>query len=375
MLTVRHLRGPEALQEVGEDVDGLAAALQLPVTARRRWLQSWIDTTPAWRPWVVVVTDDSGTLQAVAPLSVRRRAGVLEVVLAGHGPTDDARLPARTPEAADALARAIAGALPSRAPWRLRFSQLPESDPVVAALRQVLPRTEQVPGQGMPIAEVHGSNPDQHLSKNVRKALAKIRNRLRDRGLEPEFAWTTDAEGVGALLPELMRVHRERDLALGRRADHDDPAAAAFYREVLARHARAGELAVFTLRFDGDLAAYLVAFRDGRVLRIWDSRLAPRWADLSAGRVANTEVLRHVVRSDEYDALDWMRGEEPYKLQSATRVVPTVGLHAWSSAPVQKADQWSAAAVTAVRDRLRSSTAIRDAVHRVRRLRAARPGS
>ena len=365
-LSVRHLTGPDALTEIGAPFDALAAAESLPVTARRTWLQAWVDTHSAWEPWVVLAEAD-GELLAAAPLA-RRRAGLLQVVLLGHGPTDDARLPARTPEAAVAVAQAVAAELRRGGPWRMRFQQLPADDLVTAALVEALPAADVRPGQGMPLVETVGSDPDAYLSKNSKKALAKIRNRLRDRDLEPLLRWVTDADEVIALIPELMRVHRERDLALGRRPDHDDPASAAFYREVISRHARSGEIDLLTLRLDGDLAAYVCAFRDGRTLRSWDNRLAPRWADLSAGRLANTEALRHVVASEHYDALDWMRGEESYKLQTATRVVPTADLQAWSSPSLRRVEALASTTVERARTAVRGS-AVHRGVQRVRRLR------
>ena len=346
---VRHRHGRGALFDEAGRVDLLARDLDLPVTARRTWLQAWADTTPRWEPWLVLVEDEAGALLAVAPLARRRTRALLDVVLLGHGPTDDARLPARSAKAAQALADAVAAALAEAGRWRLRLQQVPDPDPVVAALVAALPVTRLVPGQGMPLVEVTGSDPDAYASRNTKKALAKIRNRLAARGLEPALAWTSDPQRVRDLLPELERVHRERDLALGRRPDHDDPAAAAFYREVIVRHADAGEVDLLTLHLDGDLAAYVCGFRDGRTLRSWDNRLAPRWAELSAGRIANTEAVRRVVTDPGYDALDWMRGEEPYKLQYATRVVPTADLTAWSSPRLRAAEDLAGRAETQVR--------------------------
>lgn len=209
-------------------------------------------------------------------------------------------------------------------------------------------------------------DPGRHLSKNSRKALAKIRNRLAERGLEPEFRWTCDADEVAAQLPDLVRMHRERDLALGRRPDHNDPVAATFYHEVIRRHARAGEVDLLTLHLEGDLAAFVCGFRDGRTFRSWDNRLAPRWAEASAGRLANFEALRHVVQDQQYDALDWMRGEEPYKLQSATEVVPTVVLRAWSTPVLRATDALAEQAVDGECSLLHSSLALRQARERVR---------
>jgi len=341
-IAVRSRSGPSAL-----DVEGLDALLaQLPFTSRRRWLQAWADTHPDWDPWLVTV-EDGGLLVAAAPLARRRRGPLCEVVLLGHGPTDDARLPARTSAAAQALADAVLDGL--KGAWRLRLQQVPVDDPVVAALAARLRHVRLDAAQGMPLVRIGERDLNGYLSKNTRKALAKISNRLKAAGLEPELRWTRDPDEVVALLPELERVHRERDLELGRRPDHDDPQSAAFYRTVIERHARAGEVDLLTLRLDGDLAAFVCGFRDGRALRSWDNRLSPRWAELSAGRIANTEALRHVVQGGEYDALDWMRGEEPYKLQSATEVVPTAVLTAWSALALRRADELGVRAAAAAR--------------------------
>src|SRR4051812_21032580 len=104
--TVRQLRGRDSLHQAGEDLDSLLEATGAPFTARRPWLQSFADTHPGWEPWLVLVEDGQAVV-AAAPLAQRRRAGVLEVTMLGHGPTDDARLPACSPGAASSLARAI----------------------------------------------------------------------------------------------------------------------------------------------------------------------------------------------------------------------------------------------------------------------------
>jgi CelD/BcsL family acetyltransferase involved in cellulose biosynthesis len=366
---LRQLRGPRALTAVGDAYDRLAASTDLPVTSRRRWLQAWTDTFPQWSPWLVAL-EQEGRLVAVAPLAFRTRAWGMDVVLLGHGPTDDARLPAE-PGQAERLARAVVHVLPAGG-WRLRLNQVPRGDDVVRALCERLDQVEVTPGQGMPHVRAHGRDLDAHLSRNTRKALAKIRNRLRARGLEPAFRWTSDAADVEVLLPDLARVHRERDLSLGRLPEHDAPSVAAFYREVLLRHARAGELELLTLHLDGDLAAYVCGFRDGRTFRVWDNRLSPRWAAVSAGRLANTEALRRVVMGDDYDVLDWMRGEEPYKLQSATEVVPTSVVTAWSSPVLARVDRLLLGAEDRGRRVLRQAPGML-ALHRRLRAVAARP--
>jgi CelD/BcsL family acetyltransferase involved in cellulose biosynthesis len=161
----------------------------------------------------------------------------------------------------------------------------------------------------------------------VRTAVA----RLEKGGHVVEQTWTEDAADIEQALPEIARVHRARGESQAHRIDHDDPRAAAFHREVISRHAMAGLVHLFTLRIDGDLAAFVVGIRDGATLRVWNNRLNPAWAHVSAGRVANAAAVRLVVDDTRFTALDWMRGVEPYKLSSATEVIATEQLRAWSS--------------------------------------------
>lgn len=318
-LRVSHARGPAALADVGGPLDDLLVHVQAPTTSRRPWLQTWVDCYPDWSPWLVLV-HDGADLVAAAPLATRRRAGLLRVVGLGDGPTDDLRLPAVHPAAARVLARGLADALPARRPWHLGVRQLPRPDLVVDALLDVLPNAVARPADGQPFVHVQEGGSQALLSKNTRKSLAKIRNRLARDGLEPVLTWHSRPEDIAALLPELAAVHRERDEGLGRASDLDDPRAARFYHRVIQHHADRGEVELLTLRLSGELAAYVCAVADGRTLRSWDNRLRPAWSQYSAGRLANTEALEHVAASARYDTLDWMRGEEAYKLQSATGV-------------------------------------------------------
>ncbi|MCW2779155.1 MAG: hypothetical protein JWN17_2880, partial [Frankiales bacterium] len=208
--------------------------------------------------------------------------------------------------------------------------QLPASDRTVPALRARLPRTMALRGDGLPRVDVAPGDPAPS-SRKGRQAETKARKQLAQAGHAVEQRWLTSPQDVAAALPDLERVHRLRDLDARGSSAHDDPDVLAFYRAVVQAHAEAGEVDLLTLRVDGDLAAYVLAFRDGDVLRVWDNRVAPAWRHVSAGRLANAQALQRVAEDPAYRTLDWMRGEEAYKLSSATRVDRTQHLLAWSS--------------------------------------------
>jgi hypothetical protein len=344
--------GLQGLRAARTRLDDLYAAAGAPVTARTRWQEVWARTHPGWEPWIVTVEARDGSLVGAAPLARRRVGPLVRVVGLGHGTSDDARLPVRDAAAAPALATAVSRHLDAlRRPWALLVEQLPADCQVGTSLAELLPRARLAAGQGMPMVETNGERETtNYLSRNARSAENKARNRLEAAGIVVTERWLTDEDEVRAAVPALSTVHRARDRQLGRVSDHDDPNRAAFYKDVLVEHAAAGELELLLLEADGDLAAYVAAFRDGPALRVWDNRVSPRWAEFSAGRLANHAAIRHVLADPALSVLDWMRGGEPYKLSSATTVVATRTLQAWSS-PLARAPYAGKDLLRAARDR------------------------
>lgn len=347
------LRGAAALSQLGPRLDALLADVEAPLTCRRPWLQAWVDAYRDAEPWVLAVESPDGSLAAVAALAVRRRGPLVRVTALGDGPSDETRLPARNAAAAEELAAGVAAGLRAlRRPWDLRVEQLPPQCAVANALAQRLPLAVREDGDGLPRVDLDpGGDWRRHSSKNARQSERTARNKLAALGVGVDERWTTDPDEIERALPALLEVHRARDLALGRRPDHDDPRALAFYTSVVRVHARAGQVELLQLLLDGQLAAYTLGFRDGRSFAVWDARLSPDAAQFSAGRLANATALRQVMADSAYDVLDWMRGEEPYKLQSATRVDGTQRLRAWSSPAARLPDRvW-----TTVKDARRTS--------------------
>lgn len=309
------LTGRDALRQAGPRYDELVA--DEPVTCRRPWLQAWVDSYSDWEPWVVLVDG------AAAALARRKRGPVTQVCVLGTGPSDESRLPARGGAAAARLAEAVVAGLPAR--WSLRAEQLPPDCPVLAELVARCPVHVLAPGDGLPRVDLT-DDWRRHVSRNSRQADSRARRQLAEAGYDLTETRTADPAEIAAAMPEVRAVHRARDLAAGRRPDHDDPRAAAFHAAVVAAH----DVDLYLLRANGALAAYVLGVRDRRSLAVWDNRVNPDFQRFSAGRVANTAILREAVADPAYDVLDWMRGVETYKLSSATRVTPTVQLRAWS---------------------------------------------
>jgi CelD/BcsL family acetyltransferase involved in cellulose biosynthesis len=337
------------LDELGADLDALLAEVDAPICARRLWLTVWLRSCLEFSPWVISVRE-GGTLAGVAMFAERRRAGHREIVALGHGSSDYARLPVRSDDAARVLADAVGDALDRRrSPWRLRFDQLPSSDPVAVHLVERLAHAAIEPGDASPRLVLHGDRPlDAVMSAKTRQSLRTARNRL-DK-LDGGYAVRIDrGPGVCAQLDDIERVHRRRDRALGRDSDLDHPSQGRFWHEVLSAYGARSEVEIGRLQIAGELAAYTVSFLDGSSYRLWDTRIDPARAFVSPGRVLLADLIERLRAEGAWSEFDFMRGEEDYKRRMSDDAVPAENLRAWSSAALRRLER----RFRGVRDRLR----------------------
>jgi CelD/BcsL family acetyltransferase involved in cellulose biosynthesis len=329
---VHWLQGNEALELLGLRFDELAEAAGVPVTARHTWLQTWADTFRNHEPWIATVNGPTGALDGCAVLARRTRGGVVDITNLGRGQSDYACFPARDEAAAEKLAAGVAAGLTAlKRPWRLRVEQLPAGDAVARGIAARLPASVIEPGDPSPVVDLKpGAPAESYMGKRLRRSVRTGDKRLREDGIEVAVVHERDAQALGAFLPEIESVWRERDRAVGRRSDADNRATLAFFLAAVRRLATSGEVDLTVLLFDGDMAGFAVCFVDGPSYRVWVPRMAPRFAAYGPGHLVNRALLE---RADALGCteLDWMRGDEPYKLQTTTRMLEHEHLAAWSS--------------------------------------------
>jgi hypothetical protein len=334
MSRTRIWRGQDEIRTRAGDLEAALAATGAEVSARWPAVDIWLQHHPGEQPWAVLI-DDEHEYQAVAILSRRRRHGV-GFVHSATEPGTRAAVLARGEPAGIRLADAIVGELSrSRGPWTMTLGLLPEPDPVATALRRRLRHAQSVPGPAVPrLIFEPGSDLRSHLSRNTRSAVARARNRLVDAvGAPVEFAWLTARDQADAVLAEVIDLHRRRNRQLREHALLDDPAAAAYFEDMVTRHAEAGRLHLLTARVNGELAAFAVCFRAGATSWVYANLVAPEWTDFSLGTMANAEVVRRFHAEPSTACLDWGAGAQRYKLSGGAQVSGTQVLHAWSSWP------------------------------------------
>lgn len=327
------LEDADLLLQLGSSLDELHARTATPVTARRPWLQTWLDCYPRYRPLGVVVFNSDGRLEAAAILAHRRRRGFTEVVPVGSGPSDQVRLPAVSDQAAALLADTLLRRLQRlRRPWRLTARHVPTEDRVASALLAHAPAGSVAEGDVSPATRFDKDRSlRSYVSRNHHQQVRRMLNRMQREGLEPAIDVLRKPDEIEAVLPEIERISRLRDENLQRPSQLDDPSFGPFFRRVTLTLAAQGEVELITLRLGGTLGAFVLCFVDGPSRRMWSTRLDPQYGRFGVGRVANNAALEHALSDPSCKEFDWMRGEEGYKSSMANHDEVAQDLFVWSS--------------------------------------------
>ena len=344
----------EGLRRLAEPLDSLLARSGAPASARLGAVQTWFRYRPGQAPWCVLL-QARGEVLAAAVLSRSTRAGRHVTVIKKAGePGEPSWLATAHPGLTACLAQAMGQALNSLTqPWILNLADLPEHDPVVAALGGVLPFSSTVLGAQVPRLHFEPGRPLKHyLSCNTRSAVHRALGRITAAGLTPELAWTRDRERIGACLPEIVDVHRRRNHHLRGSSLLDQPDEAALFVDTLRAHAHDNRLRLLTLRLDGSLAAFATCLESEGGLWVYANLASPDWLAFSPGTVANAEVVRAGHADPAIRCIDWGAGLQRYKLSGDVAVDRFQDLRAWSSRSNRLAWmglQWSRRALRLVR--------------------------
>lgn len=367
--TVTIVSGRDALGLLDGELDDLHAQCGVGITGRREWLRVWA-MTHSDRPVAIIVRRTGSTaIEGAALLATTSRFGVLHVHVLGHGLSDHVRFPCTTDEAAETLADALATWLTSQGcRWRMHLEHLDPADPVWARLAARLRYTRFSEG---PVSLWTTIGPDRSARRSNRHYRNAV-NRLAQRGLSQEVVLLEDAPSIESSLADIERVRRRRDSETGVLAELDR-SSSDFWHEVTAALADTGQLFAALLRIgDGatnDLAAYAVCMWDGSTVRFWDGRINPSYANYSPGLLLHQQLLDRVMHDQSITAIDWGRGDAPYKRRFTNDVQPSLDFRAWSSWGLENWDAMAAAVRTRLASVKNRNPRLRRVWARVRALR------
>jgi Acetyltransferase (GNAT) domain len=313
--------GAYALISFDPALDDLHAVANSPVTARRLWWRAAVDADPGATPMVFIQPGLGGAVDAAAFLMLSEEDGGTRVLRSYRGRSDDVwEIAARSALAHRSLAQGLARWMTGLAPpWRLELTGLRNGDATLDLLSQHLPHSLLLGAPSVPrVRFKHEQGAAGVLRMSVRSGLDRSGRRIATDGLSETVDFERRHFPLLELRPQIEAAHRARDRDVGRASDLDEPDGYRFWRSAYDYHAARGELEVATLRFGGELAAYVVAFVDPPVYRVFDGRFVPTFRRYSPGRRVEAAVLERVAGDASLRELDWMSSVAAEHLIAAT---------------------------------------------------------
>lgn len=331
------VHGATAWSELAENVDALQDRLDTPITARRRWLDTWLACYSEFSPAVVAVYR-ANQLVGLAPLASTTSLGVTHYVPMGHGPSDLVEFSATDDEVSRTVAAGIVKMMAERSNlWSLTAKNVVSGSPVLGHLQERLPIVEVCPGDVLP--QMHFDEVRElrkFVSRNHHQQVNRLRNKAKRDGLMLETEHIRGQQ-LMSVLEDLIEIQAKRELDAGRRLKTRDANDGAFLRQIISVHAEADLVEATVLRIDGVIGAFTLDFIDGAARRLWTLAFDPAYRDYGIGRLCVDATIERALSTPECTEYDFMKGDESYKRTFANHVVECVELFAWSSPAVRVA--------------------------------------
>ncbi len=290
------------------------------------WTRAW------WRAFkpsgsrlmIIVCRDAEGQLVGLAPFYVaqRRTAGiphVRELMFLGTG------IYAQTSEYLDLIARrgseqevadTVVRHLQASNEWdRLWLNEIPTASTVFPYFHIALGFAAQVE----PCNRSHHIDTTtdwetfcQSLSRSTRKHLTRQTRRF----LEVhnwEFKRIDEAQDLEPAMDALVRLHQARWTSKGEPGSFALPGVEALLREAAQRALAIGQLRLWTLKLEGEIAAVRLAFFDNGIVHAFQGGFDPVYAKDSLGSVMLGLCIKDCLGDSEVREYDFMGGTDSYK--------------------------------------------------------------
>ena len=337
MLTIEITDNLSSLMEDTSTWDSLATGMPFRQAA---WLGPWWECFGQdSRASVVVARDDQNEIMGLLPLyrrlNHRNGSNTLSMIGDGDACSDYVSvltLPQNAVEVATAMGRYLgAHASDDQHGWDLiDIDGVVEGDVAMGALATGLKEAG---------ASLHASSRmsvwfkpadsswEEHLKhhgKTQRRKMRRMVEKLdpdhdsdKSDGLQKVVAANEDE--LSSLLHAVIELHQKRWEADGESGSFADPRFKEFMRASCRRFLAQGQLHLVGLRKDEQVIAGELSFigKDNRVLYAYSSGYDIDFADLQPGRLLCVDSLHELYQSD-LAGIDFMRGDEAYKIRYAT---------------------------------------------------------
>jgi CelD/BcsL family acetyltransferase involved in cellulose biosynthesis len=288
------------------------------------WLFTWWRRFGSRRPaWLLEARDRAGRLAGVLALSGRpgvpgaRRWQLLGNGITGADGLDVLARVADAPTVRSLFARALADASGG---WEaLDLEDLPCGSPTVGAVRDAAAvrgvRVHVERRFALPGFAIRGTW-DEHLRRIRRRDTygRRVRWLARQPGFRIDVA--TSPEDAAPAMEDFLRLHRLRWDAEGGSYGIPPGATEAFHRDVAPLLGARGWLRLYRLHIEGKAIAAVYGIEVGGRFYYYQSGYDPAWSARSPGMVLVGRTIEDAYARGltEYD---FLRGEEPYKLDWA----------------------------------------------------------
>lgn len=284
------------------------------------WVKAWWDTHGDEADLRIHCARRNGLLVGVLPLCARREHGLRVARFVGGADSalaDVLVAPDEDPEIAATLAERAADEADDLAD----LFGLPEHNRLAAAFGEG--RLTLVPRIGAPVLDLSpgwDAIYRERVSSKHRKAHRRLRRQLGAQGAF-EFRLARTPAEIEQALEEAFALHALRWRDRPDRSGFSSPAGRALHRQAMPALA-AGDIArIVTLRLDGRPIAFTAFFVLGGSMVLHRLAFDPAFGRWSPGVLATHDALE-AAAAEGVQRVEFLGGEEPYKLALADRLEP-----------------------------------------------------
>jgi CelD/BcsL family acetyltransferase involved in cellulose biosynthesis len=274
---------------------------------------------------LIAVWREGGALQGIAPLFRSNRDGDSRLLLIGSAEISDyldvIAAPDRLPAFCSALLESLES-LPATEFGALDLFNLQADSPTIAVLEAETARRgwslDRIPLQICPAIDLPPSW-DEYLSSLDKKTRHEIRRKLRraEAGEDAVALKIGGAEDMEEFFRLMACDENKASFLTPRMRDQ--------FRAIAESVQRAGMLELAFLEIGGQKAAAYLNFSFDKRIWVYNSGMDPRFSASSPGWVLLSILIRRAIENG-CRAVDFMRGDEPYKFQWGGKGEPLIRL-------------------------------------------------